>query len=63
MVAPVEDLGSCGREVRGSIARYEMVIFPYRYVSGKAVAAVPAARLMRSSAGPCVIFLISSTEV
>jgi len=63
MDAPVEGMGSCGREVRGSIAKYEMVIFPYRYVSGEAVAAVPAARLTMSSAGPCAVFLISSTEV
>ena len=63
MAAPVEGLGSCGKEVRGSIAKYEMVIFPYHYVFGAVAAAVPAARLTMSSAGPCAIFLISSTEV
>jgi len=31
----------CGRKARGSIARYEMVIFSYRNVSGEAAAEFP----------------------
>jgi hypothetical protein len=62
MAAAVESLCSSGRKARGSIARYEMVIFSYRNVSGEAAAEFPRPLAM-SSTGPFAKFLISSTEV